>query len=537
MAENKGQNFLHGAAILAAGVVIMKILGAIYKIPLGNILGDDGYGYFLVTYNIYNFLLTVATAGFPVALSRMISEANTLGRPMQVRRTFRVAMAAFAAIGLVCSLVMFLYPVELANFMEQPYSAQGIYVLSPAVFLVCLISAYRGHAQGLSNMIPTTVGQVIEVLLKVIVGLVLSWYLTHLGKSLPVASAGAVFGVVVGALGALIYMVVYKARHYREEPLRDPDVPESAGAIFLRLMRIGIPITLGASVMSLMTLIDTKLVLLRLKTAAGFSDSMADILYGVYGKASTLYNLPASFVTPLVVSVVPAVAASVARRAHDEGCSIAESSIRIMSVIAMPMAVGLTVLCDPVMRVIFWGSHESGPILLALMGTASFFVCLALLTNAILQAHGNERYPVYSMLAGGLTKICVNWVLVGQSAINIYGAPIGTLCCYGIMCAMNLFFMNRCMERKPSLRRMFLRPLLSSLIMGCAAWGIYTPLHALAVSLIAYERLAMAVAMMAAIGAAILVYLVLIIVTRAVTLADMKLLPKGEKLAKLLHIH
>jgi len=536
MAENKGQNFLHGAAILTAGVVIMKILGAIYKIPLGNILGDDGYGYFLVTYNIYNFLLTVATAGFPVALSRMISEANTLGRPMQVRKTFRVAMAAFALLGLVCSLVMFLYPVELADFMEQPYAAQGIYVLSPAVFLVCLISAYRGHAQGLSNMIPTTVGQVIEVLVKVVVGLVLSWYLTRLGKSLPVASAGAVFGVVAGALGALLYMAAYKAQNYRNEPLRDPDVPESALAIFLRLMRIGIPITLGASVMSLMTIIDTKLVLLRLKTAAGFSDSVADVLYGVYGKSSTLYNLPASFVTPLVVSVVPAVAASVARRAHDEGCAIAESSIRIMSVIAMPMAVGLTVLCDPVMRVIFWGSHESGPTLLALMGAASFFVCLALLTNAILQANGNERYPVYSMLVGGFTKIGVNWILVGNPDINIYGAPIGTLCCYGIMCAMNLIFLRRCMEHRPSLRRMFLRPLVSSLLMGCAAWLVYTPLHALASGAIGSERLAMAAAMAVAIGVAVVVYLVLVVATRAVTMADMKLLPRGEKLAKLLHI-
>lgn len=537
MSESKGQNFLHGAAILAAGVVIMKILGAIYKIPLGNILGDDGYAYFLVAYNIYNLLLTVATAGFPVALSRMISEANTLGRPMQVRRSFRVALATFAAIGFLCSVVMFLFPTELAVFMEEPRAAQGILVLSPAVLIVCLVSAYRGHAQGLSNMIPTTVGQVLEVLVKVVVGLVLSWYLTRIGKSLPIASAGAVFGVVAGGLAALVYMFVFKARHYRDKPVGTPDVPDSSMTVFLRLMRIGIPITLGASVMSLMTLIDTKLVLLRLKTAAAFTEDMAAVLYGVYGKAMTLYNLPAAFVTPLTISVVPAISACVARRAYKESCDIAEASVRITSLIAMPMGVGLSVLSYPIMRVLYWDSHESGPMLLMLMGIASFFVCIALITNAILQAHGNEKYPVYSMIAGGLTKIGVNWVMVGNPNINIFGAPIGTICCYLMMCLMNLFFIFRCMEHRPSISRMFLRPLISSALMGVSAWAVYGPVYGVVRGVISSERLGMAFAMAVAIGVACVVYLVLIIATRAVTYEDMKLIPKGEKLAKLLHIH
>ena len=121
MAEENRQNFLHGAAILAAGVAIMKILGAIYKIPLQNIIGDIGYGYFFAAYNIYNVLLTISTAGLPVALSRMISEANTLGRPMQARRTFRIAMTTLAVIGAVFSLAMFLFPTEMAILYKFGY--------------------------------------------------------------------------------------------------------------------------------------------------------------------------------------------------------------------------------------------------------------------------------------------------------------------------------------------------------------------------------------------------------------------------------
>ena len=148
MQESQKQNYLHGAAILTAGVVITKILGAIYKIPLGNILGDEGYAHFMVAYNIYNVFLTLSTAGLPVALSRMISEADTLGRTMQMRRTFRVAFVTFACIGFLSSLIMFLFPTELASMMNDVEAAQSIWALSPAMFLVCMTSAYRGYAQG-----------------------------------------------------------------------------------------------------------------------------------------------------------------------------------------------------------------------------------------------------------------------------------------------------------------------------------------------------------------------------------------------------
>ena len=194
MQENSKQNYLHGAAIMAAGVVVIKILGAIYKIPLGNILGDEGYGYFSVAYNIYNVFLTMATAGMPVALSRMISEADTLGRPMQVRKIFRVAWLTFAVFGLLLGLVMFLFPTELAGMLNNVRAAQSIWALSPALVLVYLTSTYRGYAQGMSNMKPTTVSQILEVVGKVSVGLVLAWSFTRAGKGLPVASAGAIFG-------------------------------------------------------------------------------------------------------------------------------------------------------------------------------------------------------------------------------------------------------------------------------------------------------------------------------------------------------
>ena len=531
LSEPKKQNYLQGAAILAAGVVIMKILGFIYKVPLGNILGDSGYGHFLVAYNIYSVFLTLATAGLPVALSRMISEANTMNRPNQVRRIFSVAWWTFFVLGVVCTLIMALFPNQLADALNDEQANISIFVLSPAVLLVCLTSAYRGYCQGHENMTPTTIGQVLEVLAKVVTGLALAWYLTSAGYSLPKSSAGAIFGVTVGSLVALIYMFVYKRRHY-VSGVHGTDTPESRGKVLRTLLRIGIPITIGSSVLSLINLIDSGLSLGRLQDAAGFTEEQATVLFGVYGKAQTLYNLPASFITPLTISVVPAIAAAIALHRNREASRIAENSLRIAAVIALPMGIGLSVLADPIMATVYPDSHASGGLLLTIMGAASFFVCMALMMNAVLQAGGNEKYPIYSMIVGGIVKIAVNWFLVADPEINIVGAPIGTLSCYIVMCVMDFIFIRRCMTEKPSLGRIMVRPLISSAAMGAAAWAVY----GLCSRFLGDGYLYTALSMLVAIAVAVVVYLVLVIALRAVTYEDMKLLPKGEKLARVLHI-
>ena len=530
--QQSKQNYLHGAAILTLGVIITKILGAIYKIPLGNILGDEGYAHFMVAYSIYNVFLTLSTAGLPVALSRMISEAETLGKPMQMRRTFRVSMLVFAAIGLMSSLIMYLFPTELAAMMDEVEAAQSIWAISPAIFFVCLAFAYRGYAQGQSNMTPTTVSQVVEVLGKTVVGLVLAWYLTRIGKSLPVASGGAIFGVTAGGFLALVYLMIYKHRHYPAQLISDPDVPEKSGKIVLTLFRIGIPITLGSSVMSLINLIDAKLVLNRLQTAAGMSFHDAKNLYGIYGKAQTLSNLPASFIVPLTISIIPAITALVVREKHKDASELSGASLRVAALIFMPMGVGLAVLAAPLMRIVYPTGNAAGPMLLALLGAGSVFVCLASMSTAVLQANRLELWPVLSMLLGGAVKVAVNWVLVGDPKVGIHGAPIGTLACYAAMCAMNALFLRfKCVEPVRVLPTLW-RAALSSAIMGAVAWGVYRALS----SVLGSSWKATALGVIAAMAAAVAVYLFAAVKTRAVTGDDLRLVPHGDKLAAWLHI-
>lgn len=528
MSDKRGQNFLHGAAIYAAGIVVVKILGFIYKFILMHVMTTAGYGYFKVAYNVFNVFLTISTAGIPVALSRMISEADALGKAQQKRRIFSVAYLTLIALGGIGTVAMLLFPQQLAVFMGSVRATQGIFVMAPSVVLVCMIAAYRGYAQGHSDMIPSTLSQVIETAVKVAVGLAFALLFIHLGKSESITAAGAIAGTTVSSLVTLVYLVVSVRKKYEMKPAvtADSDVPDKHSKVFWDFLKIAVPITISGTVLSLVNLLDTKLVLNQLQTA-GYTELAADTLYGVYSKTMDLYNLPYYFVVPLGASIMPAIAA--ARMKGEGGAGdLAENVLRIMTLLCLPMAVGMGVLAEPCMQIISNCYEPQGAPLMTMMAVASYLMCFAVMTNSILPANGNERLPIYSILVGGLVKIGVNYVLVGNPEINVYGAPVGTICCYLVIAVMNLVFMARHMDRPMNLGRILLRPALSSAAMGVAAWAVWS----LAGRFIGSTLVCFALG----VAAGVAVYAVLIIALRAITLEDMKLIPKGEKIAKLLRI-
>lgn len=546
MANKKGQNYMHGAAILTVGVIIMKILGFIYKIPLGNVLGDEGYSMFMGAYSIYFIFFTLATAGLPVALSRLVAEADANGRAKQEEKTFRVARWTFFVIGLVFALIMFLFPEWLAeSYLENRDAALSIKAMSPAILFVCLVSAYRGYCQGNGNMIPTTVDEVLEVFFKAVSGLIIAYMLVRGGFGRPVSSAGAILGVSIGSAVSLLYMVFYKRRNY--DVLASPysagivdvnDTPEddekvdSTGKIIKDILTIGIPIAFGACIMAILNSVDSKLCMNRLQSAAGFSYYDAKVLYGVYGKAQTLFNLPAAFITPLTIAIVPEISAAIARGEKRRASVVAEDSMRISAVVSMPMGIGLMVLALPIMEVLYPNSNAAGPGLLKIMGAASLFVCLVLMENAVLQASGHEKLTMVTMITGGLVKIATNWFLVARPEINIYGAPVGTLVSYIVMAAMNYIFVCRTFDDRPRLIKMFARPLTASLVMGATAWAVY----GVSARFIGAGWLETAVCMLLGVLAAVIVYLVFIICLRAITAEDLALIPGGRKIGRILHI-
>ena len=545
VAQTQKQNsFFGGAAILAAGILIVKLIGMFYKIPLINIIGEAGAADFNNAYNIYAVLLTVSTAGLPVAVSKLVSEANALDRRNQVRRTFRLALVLFLALGLVSFLVMFFRADALAGMMNDSKAAAGIRALAPAVVCVGCLAALRGYSQGHSNMAPTSVSQIIEALCKLVVGLGLAFWLVKQGKDPDVAAAGAITGVTVGTVVALAYMVLDFLLSRGREDTRGTDRPDSAGSILANILKIAVPITLSSSMVGIVTVIDSSLVQGQLQSALDLTEQASRTLYGNYSGALNIYNLPTSLMAAITASVIPAVSAALARRDRRGAARITGSALRITALLSFPMGVGLFVLGTPIIRLLFpkLNVAVAGP-LLSTLGIATPFVCMVLVCNSVLQAHGFINLPVIVMVLGGIMKIVNNYNLVG--AIGIAGAPVGNIFCFGLALVLDLVVITRVIPNRPRLLPIFAKPAVASAVMGGAAWAVYGLLSRILSSeqvdqagqtVRAVSRLGNAAGIFLAIAVAGVVYLVLVIALRAISRDDLALMPKGDKLARLLRL-
>lgn len=326
----KSNTFFGGAAILAVSIAIVKIIGALYKIPLGRILGDVGFGHFNNAYAIYNLLLMISTAGLPVAMSKTISEANALDRAEPGEPGFPGGAGHLCHSGLHQQPVMFVFAQPLANLQGDSLAAPAVRVMALSCFFVCTMSAYRGYAQGHSDMVPTAVSQVLEALTKLGVGLVLAWYILYLGFGSEFSAAGAIGGVTASGFVSLVYLMI---RHHRRNSGRGlaptDDKPERAGQILKTLAAIAIPITLSSSVVPITTYLDTVQVQNLLQSALGYTEQLAVSLYGCYQKAITIYNLPSAFMVSLTACIVPAVSAALTRKDKLGAGKIAESALRV----------------------------------------------------------------------------------------------------------------------------------------------------------------------------------------------------------------
>lgn len=545
VAQTQKQNsFFGGAAILAAGILIVKLIGMFYKIPLINIIGEAGAADFNNAYNIYAVLLTVSTAGLPVAVSKLVSEANALDRRNQVRRTFRLALVLFLALGLVSFLVMFFRADALAGMMNDSKAAAGIRALAPAVVCVGCLAALRGYSQGHSNMAPTSVSQIIEALCKLVVGLGLAFWLVKQGKDPDVAAAGAITGVTVGTVVALAYMVLDFLLSHGREDIRGTDRPDSAGSILANILKIAVPITLSSSMVGIVTVIDSSLVQGQLQSALDLTEQASRTLYGNYSGALNIYNLPTSLMAAITASVIPAVSAALARRDRRGAARITGSALRITALLSFPMGVGLFVLGTPIIRLLFPSLNVAvaGP-LLSTLGIATPFVCMVLVCNSVLQAHGFINLPVIVMVLGGIVKIVNNYNLVG--AIGIAGAPVGNILCFGLALVLDLVVITRVIPNRPRLLPIFAKPAVASAVMGGAAWAVYGLLSRILSSeqvdqagqtVRAVSRMGNAAGIFLAIAVAGVVYLVLVIALRAISRDDLALMPKGDKLARLLRL-
>jgi len=536
--ESKKQNYIKGAAILAAASIFVKIIGAVYKIPILRILDDEGRGSFQVTYNVYTFLLVLSTAGVPAALSRLISSAAASGKAGLAKRFFSVSLPAFIIIGAVAMLIMFLFAEALAGLMGDSLATPGIRVLAPAVFFACIISVFRGYAQGHENMIPTAVSQVIEVLSKAAFGIVAALILTGMGYAMHIVSAGAIMGVTIG-LGLCVPLLTWYKRKLDRTLPAVSDSEELPGKLHVlgRLFKVSIPITLSASMMAIMTFIDTAVVMGRLQTGAlMLTEAGARSEFGIYALSLSIYTLPLALIVPLSISIIPAIAAARAKKQATEAERIMQSSVKLVNLLAMPAAAGLMVLATPIMITLYDDSRQLTSTILVILGAASLFTCLQYITTAILQANGHERIALMTFPVGAVVKIALSYILVANANVGILGSPIGTLACFAIIVLLNIVFIKIKVREKLGFITNTLKPLACTIVMTAVVYFVYEGVSRLGSAVIGTGQKAVIVYLGIAVLIGVSVYAVMIVVTRTITKEDFAYVPKGEKLAKLLRV-
>ncbi|MGN1346667.1 MAG: oligosaccharide flippase family protein, partial [Eubacteriales bacterium] len=460
---------------LTVSHLLVKVTGLLFKIPMNYIVGDTGMGYFNSAYSIYTFFYMLSTSGLPVALAVMVSEKRAEGNLTAAKTIYRTAMALFVACGLGVFLLMFFASGELAALIRSDKSALSVAVAAPTMFFICVSSALRGYFQGCGNMLPTAISQLIEALGKLLIGIAAALYAIRMDYEIHVIAAYAVAGLTLGSLAGMVYLLLAKLLR-SDRDLRVDGLPSHSEAVpcrqvLKRFLKISLPITVSASVMSLTNMLDTALIQ-RMLRSSGMAEEEAATLFGNYTSlAVPMFNLPPVFVYPIAYSLVPAVAAALASGRKEKAAQSIELSLRAAVLIGLPCALGLTVLADPILCLFYKASsaHLASP-LLTLLAPSSFFVCLLAVTNSILQSCGEERKPVLSMLCGAVVK-CGSSVLLLKS-IGIAGAPVSTFLCYLTVTVLNLTFVVKCTGIRPNFFKIFFLPAAAGLACASSAAAV-----------------------------------------------------------------
>ena len=533
MSRQKNRSFFGGTLVLMLSGILVKVIGAFFSIPLANLYGADGNDIFISAYYVYTAMYVISSAGLPVAVSKMVSEARALGRGREVRAIARVTVITFLILGSVLTLAMMLLSDQICLFIGGS-CRYAILAVAPTIFFTCIVSAVRGYFQGMSNMIPTAVSQIIEAMGKLLFGLGLARYLMGAGYTLDIVVAGAIGGVTLGTVFSALFSILYALRHREEVDLPDSGPCRPTGEILKNLVKLAVPITVGASVFSVSALIDTFMVKLRLQEGCFMTDAAAGYTYGAYGYAVKLFNLPLTLVTAIGVSLIPAISGALALRDRQKTVGLTESAFRLTGLLAFPCAVGLAAIPQPILEVLFVGQPEACTLaapLLRLLAPAVFFAGMVSVSNPVLQAMGRVDLPVVAMGAGAAVKIVCNYVLVGLPDVGICGAPISTTLCYLTILLINLWNIRR-LKVPFSLTRSFARPLLSAVVMGIFVLLIWPPLS----DMLSGGRLMGLLAVLLTVALAAVIYLLMLVAAKALPREDILMLPKGEKIAKILRI-
>ncbi len=470
------KSILGGVTILGITGIVCKMIGVLFRIPLAWIIGEDGLGTYQLVFPTYSLLLTISSAGLPVAISRMVAHCLAKDDPGNARRVFQGALYMLIALGLVSTIALVAGSGPLsANIIKNSETQLGFLAIAPSLFIVCVLSAFRGFMQGQQDMVPTAVSQLIEQIGKVAVALPLA--AMGMRISIAHAAAGALLGTSITEGLSLVYIIFpYLRRRKRLDthPQDPAQQPIPMRTLMRRLAANAVPITLGACIVPLAAFVDSAMLVSRLQQI-GFTQDRATELYGLYsGLVINLINVPTAFSIALGMSLVPAISGRFAKADFDGVARQSGLGLRLSFLIGLPCSLGLSLLAEPLLY-FFYGSGKISQANLSLAaqyltvsGLTVIVFTVVQSTSSILQGMRRQRIPMYTLMAGVAFKILLNYILVGIPSVNIHGAPVSSLVCYTVSMVPNVFYVLKYSRMSFDWAGFVIRPGLATAAMSLA---------------------------------------------------------------------
>lgn len=529
--EQTRESLIKGAAILGFATFISKVLGAIYRVPYQNITGDEGMYVFQQVYPLYSVLVLLSTAGFPLAISRIVSQKLVAGDEFGIEQVYRISSYLLFAIGLSLFFLLFFGAETVAGWMgNKRMLTLPIQSVSFALLLVPVMAAFRGLFQGYQNMTPSALSQITEQVIRVTTILILSWYCIEMGLGVVYAGAGATFGAFTGAVGGMMVLIYFR-RKYREKQSSSQRMEsrQNTYSIVKQLLIISLPICLGSLTMPLYALVDSFSVA-NLLASTQFSLDEAISLKGIYDRGQPLLQFASFFSTALALSIVPAIAQAQMRKDRAELIRLTKLALRYTFLLGIPASIGLAIVAAPTNMMLF--KNQAGSDALAILSLGTIFLTLSITIASILQGLGRVYLPTIFLFIGILIKIVGNLLLI--PFLDIRGASLASVLAYFVHALLSFYslYRFRLLRRsgRPFFRKYF--PVIAGMVLIC-----YTVMIVLQhiCNMIDSQRLEMTIVTLGTVFAGVISYSVLLFRSELLTKEDLQMVPKlGKKLTPVL---
>lgn len=539
--KKKNSSFLMQGIILAAAGIITRLIGIAYRIPVNNILGDEGQGFYGCAFSIYNIALLLTSYSLPLAVSKLVSARVSKKEYKNVMRIFKGALLFAIIVGAVVGIIVFVGAEFIAGeIMSLKLSAYALRVLAPGLFIVAVMGVVRGFFQGMGTMVPTALSQIVEQIVNAIVSIIGASYLLEMGKkvkeakentSVPYAygAAGGTLGTVSGALIGLIFLILVMMLFYptlkrRVQKDKTKNL-EGYGDIYSVLLLTIAPVILSTAIYNISETLDQG-IFSNIMVAQGHTEKETAELLGMFtGKYNTLINIPLAVANALGASLIPSLTATVASGTKKQIHAKINMVIRFVMMIAIPCAVGFLVLAEPILDLLYNGNIEIPARMLQLGAITVIFYCLSTVTNAILQGINKMTTPVKHGAISLVIHLIGLYIMLVFFKWEIYAVVAGNIIFSLSMCILNARALKQAVRYQQEIKRTFLIPLGASAIMGVITFTTYFLIKI---------ALPNAMATILALAFAVLVYGICLLKFGALTADEVVALPKGASIYKLL---